>query len=212
MKRHEEECSVEVPCLDRLQRGEEIQENHLEGAAGENAKRARKKGTKHTKRRLRPGEVFSYYTVVKLLGCSYNGGSTWECRCECGSIRHLKASVLIRGNTKSCGCQKSSMVATARTIHGQSPRGNQTSEYRIWRGIKSRCFNPKYFAYKWYGARGITMCERWANSFPAFYEDMGPRPKKLSIDRINNDGNYEPGNCRWATSKEQAQNQRKRTK
>jgi hypothetical protein len=80
-------------------------------------------------------------------------------------------------------------------------------EYHAWRGMMSRCYNPKSSGYKYYGGRGITVCERWKNSSNSFMEDMGPRPSpKHSVDRINNDGNYEPSNCRWATWKEQANN------
>ncbi len=91
-----------------------------------------------------------------------------------------------------------------RTTHGMS----RTSEHRAWLRIKSRCYNPNFAGYKNYGGRGITMCDRWLNSFENFYEDMGDKPSEdLSLDRIDNDGNYEPENCRWATSKQQNRNQ-----
>jgi len=89
------------------------------------------------------------------------------------------------------------------TKHGMT----ESPEYRIWCGMKDRCGNPQYPKYHRYGGRGIRVCDRWQNSFENFYVDMGQRPSvKFSIDRINNDGNYEPGNCRWATAKEQARN------
>ena len=92
--------------------------------------------------------------------------------------------------------------------HGQSKKGNVTPEYIAWRHMKNRCENPKDPGYKWYGGRGIRVCERWRNSFEAFYEDMGSRPVGLTLDRIDNESNYEPGNCRWATPKKQAKNSR----
>ena len=94
---------------------------------------------------------------------------------------------------------------TYRKTHGL----RRTPTYEIWATAKQRCFNPNNQRYRLYGARGITMCERWRNSFQAFYEDMGPRPEGMSLDRINNDGNYEPGNCRWATQQQQVDNSRR---
>ena len=92
--------------------------------------------------------------------------------------------------------------------HGCSRRGKTTVEYRIWDGIKQRCYSPGNSNWHKYGAKGIVMCDRWRNSFAAFLDDMGPRPsEKHSIDRYpNQTGNYEPGNCRWATSLEQNAN------
>lgn len=106
-----------------------------------------------------------------------------------------------------------------RFINGHNSRGNQynvkhghkrveveTTEYRVWKGIIQRCTNPKRLSWRYYGGRGITVCDRWRFSFENFLADMGPRPAGRSIDRIDNDGNYEPGNCRWATCKEQRAN------
>lgn len=93
------------------------------------------------------------------------------------------------------------------TVHGHNRRSGKSKEYQAWRGAKDRCYNPNSNRYKTYGARGIRMCEEWRNSFAAFFRDMGERPDGHSIDRINNDGHYEPGNCRWSPKSEQAKNQ-----
>lgn len=120
----------------------------------------------------------------------------WLCRCECGVLKTRIRNVLTNGSSKSCGCSKN-------VTHGMT----KTDEHNIWLGIKRRCYNPHANHYDRYGGRGITVCERWRESFINFYIDMGTRPSKNhSIHRINNDGDYEPSNCRWATLKEQQRN------
>lgn len=127
-------------------------------------------------------------------------------RCDCGGTTISQRTPLVKGVTKSCGCLSAKLSKKRFTKHGKY----QTAEYTIWVGMIQRCENPKSFAYSYYGGRGIRVCERW-RLFENFLEDMGPRTSQShSIDRINNDGNYEPSNCRWATPKEQSNNQRKR--
>ncbi len=135
----------------------------------------------------------------------------WVYRCSCGNERVLARRSVLSGNTKSCGCLNTELRLQRNTKHGLSKRGDPVPDcYWVWVIMKQRCSNPKNISYKYYGAKGVSVCQSWVNSFEAFIKDMGPRPtKQHSIDRINPFGNYEPENCRWATKKEQAINQRR---
>lgn len=156
------------------------------------------------------GQVFTKLTVIERAE-SQNNHARWVCACECGNIVIVKGIHLKSGHTKSCGCSKIELHTKRLTKHGHSG----TSLYNVWCSMKERCFNEHAERYKDYGGRGITVCEEWRNSFEAFYADVSKLPhfseQGYSLDRINNNGNYEPNNVRWATIKEQANNKRKRT-
>ncbi len=143
------------------------------------------------------GETFGRWRVIDYLG-----GSKYQCECECGTRSVLHSQSMRRGTSQSCGCFKLEKLSSRRT-HGHS----QTKTYAVWYGIKNRCLNPSYIAWRDYGGRGISVCERWL-SYKNFLADMGEVPDGLSIDRINVNGNYEPGNCRWATVEQQVNNRR----
>lgn len=151
------------------------------------------------------GKRFNRLTV---LGRDYatKGRVKWICVCDCGSEYSAAACDIKRGHTQSCGCANQESRVVNNTRHGY----NRTATYVVWSNMHARCSNPNRKEYKNYGGRGISVCERW-NEFQNFLDDMGEKPPRLSIDRINNDGNYEPTNCRWATASQQRQNQRPRS-
>jgi len=127
--------------------------------------------------------------------------SFWLCKCDCGISKVVRLGTLTSGTSKSCGCLQKEKVTT----HGMK----KSPEWGTWSTMRGRCYNQKTIHYADYGGRGITVCDEWRHSFEQFYKDMGDRPtSKHSLDRINNDGNYEPGNCRWATGVQQHNNTR----
>ncbi len=158
-----------------------------------------------------PGTPFDKLTVICRSPSHITPNGTiktrWRCSCECGSVIDVDSQKLRRKHTKSCGCDKPRMCAEANVTHGNARIGKHTRTYRIWNAMWTRCTNPHQKHWKHYGGRGITVCERW-KSFENFYSDMGECPPKLTIERRNTNGNYEPSNCSWQSYKSQARNKR----
>ena len=142
---------------------------------------------------------------VRGLAHRGDGRAFWICKCDCGKRKVIAANTLSGGHTKSCGCLWMDSIKRANTKHGMCG----TVEYTAWALMIGRCENSKLPAWQSYGGRGIKVCKRWRKSFPAFLADMGKRPSyRHTLDRINNDGDYRPGNCRWATRLAQGRNTR----
>lgn len=135
-----------------------------------------------------------------------NAETRWNCTCDCGSQIVVRGRSLTTGNTQSCGCLHRERAAESGYRSATHRHGHGTREYRSWQAMKARCLKPNDKDFCRYGARGIRICLRWRESFDAFLADMGPRPPGTSLGRIDNDGNYEPGNCRWETPKQQSTN------
>ena len=157
---------------------------------------------------IEPGMRFGRWVVIKKAASKirFDGYrvSMWACLCECGTARNVMDSSLKCGISQSCGC----LTLQSVTTHGGASSG-KSPEYIAWLKMKNRCYDPKCPNFNNYGGRGIRVGDRWLNSFEHFLEDMGRKPSpKHSLDRTDVNGNYEPGNCRWATSVEQSRNRR----
>ncbi len=150
-----------------------------------------------------PGQVFGRLQVISLAGAN----RMWRCTCQCGATAIVQGAHLNSGHSKSCGCLKREVSSANRvaalTVHGMS----KTPTWNTWRSMHKRCLYSDFIGYALYGGRGISVCPEWG-LFETFYRDMGARPPGKSLDRIDTNGNYEPGNCRWATPAEQGQNRR----
>lgn len=149
------------------------------------------------------GQRFGRLIVIERAPQLSVGNVRWRCLCDCGGETVTQAGSLISGRTLSCGCVKAELALIANTTHGKS----QSATYRSWAKMKARCTNPKAKEFVNYGGRGIQLCDRWYE-FENFLADMGERPEGKTLDRIDNEGNYEPSNCRWATWAQQSMNKR----
>jgi len=161
------------------------------------------------------GERFTRLVVVELNSRDSKGNRRWLCKCDCGAEHTVLHQKLVEGNTKSCGClQREFNVQQKATAEKERRLYTRKSHY----AMVNRCTNPKAPAWPKYGAKGVTVCNRWLkgdegrSGWECFYADMGPRQQGLSIDRIDGTGNYELANCRWATQEQQTKNRRPRTK
>jgi len=151
------------------------------------------------------GQKYGKLTIIGRIK-KHHLRTRWECLCDCGNIKIIDQSSIRNGHTKSCGCLKKERLKgnTNNKVHGMKG----TIIYQTWRAMKQRCTNKGHVNYHNYGGRGISICDRWLESFESFYEDMGERPTGKTLDRIDSNGNYCKENCKWSTKKEQCINRR----
>ncbi len=157
------------------------------------------------------GRTYGRLTVIRQIPNPHGHDRIkyWECICSCKTLSKVSGNNLKSGKVSSCGCLKLERILESRTKHGSSSRRfGKTGAYKTWMLIKTRCYNKNRDDYQYYGARGITVCDRWLESFEHFLEDMGERPSGHTIERLDFNKGYEKSNCVWATASQQANNKR----
>lgn len=168
----------------------------------------------HSRRNIdETGHRYGRLLVIEAAGYDNHKNRRWLCRCDCGQSAVVSGASLRSGNTQSCGCFQQEMLRRAATMHGECSRTTTSREYRAWEAMKQRCLNPRNSQFKNYGGRGIGPCATWRDSSATFLRDIvreiGRCPPGHSLDRIDNDRGYEPGNVRWATQSQQMANTRR---
>jgi hypothetical protein len=156
------------------------------------------------------GQRFGRLVANEIVGRSADRKVLWRCQCDCGQAVIVRSSKLTTGHTESCGCLVGDQLRERKLVHGHKRRakvGGQSRTYTTWSCMKRRCQSVENSNYRFYGGRGIKVCERW-QTFENFLADMGERPAGKTLDRIEVNGNYEPGNCKWSTHSEQVRNRR----
>ena len=161
------------------------------------------------------GERYGRLTAISSTGVKKGTSMVWSFMCDCGNQVERASGEVRRGKTHSCGCLRSELskakmksFQTLGTIASSTHRMTGAPEFISWDSMKQRCLNPDHKSFKDYGGRGVVICDRWIDSFDKFLADMGERPEGTTLDRVDTNGNYEPGNCRWATGKVQGNNKR----
>jgi hypothetical protein len=154
------------------------------------------------------GEKYERLTILSYSHYDKSKNKYYLCKCDCGNNCTVRRTDMRAGVVKSCGCYNKE-ATTKRTVERSTTHGmSKTPTYKSWANMKERCYNSNRKQFYYWGGRGIKVCDRWINSFENFYKDMGEKTKGLTLDRINNNGDYEPSNCKWATITEQNKNRR----